>query len=99
MSTIEYVSAQEWAHIIAKAWVDDDYKESLEKDPLKGVKEYFKNKPELSQDYNLDDGHFPRLFFIPKNPNYSPDQLKEVLEGKRVVVPIPGMVIHGRKPG
>lgn len=101
MPKIQYLSAEEWAPIIAKAWVDNNFKEILEKDPREGIRQFYRDatrRQKLDKHYALDEGELPRLFFIPHNPNYSDKQLEGVLAGKRTVIPVPGMVIHGRRP-
>jgi hypothetical protein len=69
----KYITQHQWAKIIAEAWLDDEFREALEKDPAAAIKERF----DLDFDYVLK---------VPPRPSdLSDEQLDEIRQSDDAV--------------
>ena len=74
-----YITGSEWARIIAKAWVDDDFRNALELDPINAIR----NDPEVGVE-------FTRLLNLPERPHdLSEEKLGQIASGEAPAVVIP----------
>jgi hypothetical protein len=86
MAEETYLSAESWAQIVATSWLDADFKDLLEKDPVAAVTEQFPNFK------------FSKILFINDNPGYSAEELQKIIEGTIAVVPRSGIPFtHGKR--
>lgn len=76
---IKYVNGGDWARILAKAWVDETFRNALESDPINTIK----NDPDVGVD-------FDRLLCLPTKPDiFSDERLGEIASGKSDAIVIP----------
>ncbi len=65
------MSQQDWAKVIAEAWLNDDFKQALEKNPVQAIRDRFG----LEAD---------RVLEVPPRPtDLSEEDLKEIAGGAR----------------
>ena len=76
---VKYISGSEWAKIIAKAWVDDQFRDALETDPINTIC----NDPDVGVE-------FDRLLNLPPQPgNLSEEKLGQIVAGESSAILIP----------
>lgn len=86
MAEETYLQAEQWARIVATAWLEADFKDHLEKDPVAAVKKRF------------PDFHFTKLVYVNDNPGYTREELEKVLYGTIRIVPRSGIPwTHGKR--
>jgi hypothetical protein len=89
MAEEKYLAAEQWARIIATAWLEADFKDLLEKDPVTAVRKRFPEE-------QYPDFKFNKLLYINDNPGYSEQELQDLLDGNIKIVPRSGVPFtHG----
>lgn len=83
----EYLSNIQWGRIIAKAWLDEDFKEKLESDPRSAIDYAVRHYEEFS------DFRYNRIFEVDPPPSpldgYSTETIVDVSQGKRAALYLP----------
>ena len=64
-------TSKEWAQVIAKAWLDEDFKNLLEKNPRKALKQC---------GFKVDKGVFE---VMPRPADLTDEEIREIAEGKK----------------
>ncbi|GAB4428407.1 MAG: hypothetical protein Fur0044_26230 [Anaerolineae bacterium] len=91
MAEEKYLAAEQWARIVATSWLEADFQDQLEKDPVAAVRKRF---PEDQ----YPDFKFTKILFINDNPGYTKEELQDLLSGKKKIVPRSGIPFtHGRR--
>jgi hypothetical protein len=76
---VKYITGSEWARIIAKAWVDPEFCEALECDPINTIC----NDPDVGV-------QFDRLITLPPPPSdMSEEKLAQIASGDAPAIVVP----------
>jgi len=76
-----YLTAEQSAQILARAWLDKDFADEFERDPVLAIRNTF---PGFK---------FDKVLYVPFNPGYSEEELMDMLKGDAILFPIPSMVV------
>jgi hypothetical protein len=76
---VKYVTGSQWARIVAKAWVDPDFRERVETKPLETIR----HDPQVGV-------QFDRLLSLPDQPSaLTEEKLQKIATGAEAAIVIP----------
>lgn len=75
----KYITGSEWTKIVAKGWVDEEFRKNLEQDPINTIQ----NDPDVGVE-------FDRFLCLPSQPRDLTDEaLSDISSGQSEAVVIP----------